>query len=299
MNTTILNKVVDDIQPIFESFLECLVNVKKYQFKICTLQMLTKSVKLFHGKLQSASKEGLTVLKDQYYHDLLRVKFFLKSSNESTLISFHDKIFKNILVIDKHFPRGITLLFEEIIKGITYFSYQVDLSNPMPIYHRIYACGVGDDGHRKTHHICNKELPREERKRRKDIIERCYIERKIYDCLYKNEQVHLPETWNAEIEQDNGHKHRLELTKKDFQTCFKDQEIEVAIEYEGNMPYQIRLLRTANERPMYEEVFTKQIDIDSYGRKHYSEVVECTRISGDLTYKKVQTFKSKTTYKRA
>jgi len=299
MNTTISNTTSDKFKPLLDSFLEALLEAKKLELGIGNKQTALKTLKEFHKILVNDTQDGVCILKDMYYTDLVRLEFIVKSLNDPQFISFHDKIFKSVLDIDKRFPRGVTKLFEELIKGITYFSYQIDPSKPMPIYHRIYACGVGDDFHRQSHHICSKELPREEKKRRKDIIERCYIERLIYDALYKREEVHIPQTWNAETAQDDGHRHRLALTREDFQSCFQDHEINIELGYDGSIPCEVRIQRSVKGRLLYEETYTKFIEITSFGTKQYSEMVECTKHMDGKVYKKVQSFKTKSTYKAA
>lgn len=121
--------------------------------------------------------------------------------------------------------------------------------------------------------------------------------KEIYDELFKHEIVHYPETWNAEIGQDQGHQHRLKLTRDDFQTCFKNQEIDVELIYEETMPIKVRLIRKAKDKVLYEELYEKTIDIDSYGIKRYGEMVECTKRVGNKVYKKVQTFHHQTSYR--
>ena len=38
-------------------------------------------------------------------------------------------------------PLGITITFENYIKGITYFSDEKENKNQIPIYHRAASCG--------------------------------------------------------------------------------------------------------------------------------------------------------------
>jgi hypothetical protein len=284
MNTTILNTTSNEFKPLLDNFVDALLECKKMELGIGTIKAALKTLNMFHKELTKSSEEGRSILKDLYYNDLLRLKLLLK---DPQLASFHDEIFINIIEIQKEFPRGLLVLFENLIKGITYFSYHVDISKFMPTYQKIYGCGVGDDPNCRSGHICSKDLPREEVIRRKDIIERCYIERKIYDELYKK----------AEDGQNSGHRHRLGLTREDFQSCFKDHDISVELKYEGSHPYEVKIKRTIKGKLLYEEVYTKAFEITSFGAKQYSEIVECTKYMRGKVFRKLQNFKTKGAFK--
>ena len=57
---------------------------------------------------------------DKNYCEIKQVKFFLVDIKTPKSRSIHDKIFINIFKMNSsHVPLGITLVFEEFIKGIT------------------------------------------------------------------------------------------------------------------------------------------------------------------------------------
>lgn len=92
------------------------------------------------------------------------------------------------------------------------------------------------------------------------MIERCYVERLIYDKLWTKEAFFFPAVGTQETSQDTGHMFRLDLTKKDFETCFPNTELSVEIQYDDNMPTDIR--------------YKKNINITGYGHRVYEDLVE-------------------------
>ena len=65
-------------------------------------------------------------IRDKHYDVLKYIKYFLIKLSTKNSRSYHDKIFINILKTDKHMPLGITIVFEDFIKGITYFEDEME-----------------------------------------------------------------------------------------------------------------------------------------------------------------------------
>lgn len=225
---------------------------------------ITKSSNKFFEELKRASPIEIEAFKNQHYSTLLKLKHLLLSCKER---SIHDKIF-NILMMPKNSPQQITLVFEQFIKGITYFKKE---SAQHPIYHRLASCGDGSKTFRESYNICTNKTIKEKRK----IIERCYTERLIYNELY------IQQTIN-----DDRHKNWLEQTKLDFQTCFPRIDIKVNIEeYDGIFPIKVRVEKYRDDKLVYSEVFQKELIHGVIPR--YEEIVVVTR---NDAYHRIQRF---------
>lgn len=203
------------------------------------------------------------------------------------LRSLHDKVFIKHLGMNKPAPLHVTKLFTSFIKGITYFKNEESDANP--IYHRLYSCGPYANTYRQGNLVCVEGLSKKELMRRRSLIERCYIERLIYNELWKHETLFFPETGVQDPEQDPGHMFRLKLTKKDFETCFPNIKIDVSIQYENNFPFKLVIVRKQNENVVV-LTFTKSMSITSYGNKEYDEIVECKKEENGKTHLKLSTF---------
>jgi hypothetical protein len=137
-------------------------------------------------QLQKISPIEVHNFKVTYYEQIVKIKYGLKSlSSLSEIQSLHDKIFK-ILNINKYTPLNITRHLGEFIKGITYFSYQQPIDDA-PIYHRLSSCGNGSIAFREKYNQCTAALTFKEKRNIKKQIETCYIERLIYNELYKDQ----------------------------------------------------------------------------------------------------------------
>jgi len=270
-----------------------LTEARKLERNIGSIDKLVTTLKQFEKSLATISPEQKVYLADVMYDDLVRLKFQLKSiKGNGQVTSLHDKIFKNLLGWDsRKTPHGITLLFEEFIKGITYFRKQVDPSNPVPIYHRFMACGNGSEEFRNNNNICLQGMSRAERKERKALIKRCYIERLVYNEMYKHESLHFPLVGTNAFSQDEGHVFRIGMTLTDFQTCFKDQDFKVSLEWDSMYPVKLTIDQLIKNKLVSSEVYYKELaNLDSRF-KVYRTTVDCkkTNEQGGI-YEKVQTF---------
>lgn len=231
---------------------------------------IEQPLKRFHSLLQKATQPELSNLKITYNSELFYIKYHI-----ATLFrSWHDNIFINILDIKK-MPQNATHIFEEFIKGITYFSDEIDQAHP--IYHRLYSCGPYQDTHRQGNLICFDTLTDEEIKRRKPLIERCYIERLIYNEIYNLESLHFPKG-NEEPTQDDGHLFRLDLTRQDYETCFPGCNIEVKVSYMNEkFPLMLTITKTHKNSKQTTHTWKKSLkDTSIVGGPHYENFVEYT-----------------------
>jgi hypothetical protein len=109
----------------------------------------------------------------------------LNQSEQSQFRSYYDRIFKNKLKFSNFIYKTmnkVTEIFTEFTKGITYFADEVVLERPS--YHRNASCGTKSVS---TNIKFKKNSSNTENtvNRKKSIIRRCYLERLIYDNIYK------------------------------------------------------------------------------------------------------------------
>jgi len=188
-------------------------------------------------------------------------------------------------------------LFEEFIKGISYFSSEFDPTNPTPMYHRLFSCGPGDDAFWRMYQQCatggeSAEALSEAARR----IQTCYTERLIYDALLRHTQVRSatdpdPKGSHEPLpSQDTGHMFRLALTRSDFQTCFPRTDISVRLTMtpEG-FPISVSIARTTRGRLVSVESYTKRLALP-LDPTSYEPIVVAQRKTTRGEYVAVQTF---------
>jgi len=277
------------------AFLEFYSQIALVQNNGGNIKHVIKKGKAFETILQITDQVDIFSLVDIYHTELTRVKFFLKECKDPQCRSLYDKIFTKTLNFDnKHVPKHITLLFESFIKGITYFRNQMPQNKAIPIYHRLFSCGDGTVVYRNDNIICLEGISGEEKERRKELAKRCYIERLIYDDLYKKETLHFPSRGDENSRQDDGHLFRIDITKKDFESCFPKNKIHVEVEYTDNFPCKL-IIHHDTKNKIIKEIYTKTFSFNHNQVKIYDESVDCKK---EIHYKqshKIETF-SKTQF---
>jgi hypothetical protein len=217
-----------------------------------------------------------------------RVAFSLQNVKIPEVTSYYDRIFRKIFHIGKRVPTYISRRFEEFVKGVTYLKFQTTIE--VPVYHRLHSCGPGTDAFRKEYQQCTPEMQRMQRDEIKRRIETCYVERLIYNELYKYYTLHFPLSGTEQLEQDEGHVHRLEVTKEDFRSCFPNIEVKVDIEYDMDWPVSLRIVRLLHGDIVSIEVYMKSIVLNGTHGKFYNPVVDAHRITKQNTYVRTQSF---------
>jgi len=260
--------------------------------------------------LRTADRVAIADIKDTHYALLLRTNMQLRglAAQDPDIRGYLDRIYNNLLRWDPRAPRGITRLFTEFIKGITYFADQ-ETSAETPVYHRLFSCGPkGDPAYRENHLVCLEGLTARQRMARRPLIERCYIERLIYDALFQHENVGTPVSRsdvsrttvphhdrNSDVEyasQDEGHLFRLDLTRRDFETCFPEIKIDLEVQYNDGFPTGVTIVRMFKDRgALTIERYDKPYAFSAAGVKVYEGFVACTReLSDGRSFFKVQHF---------
>jgi hypothetical protein len=163
----------------------------------------------------------------------------------SKLIRLRDKIFgsllRNVQIINE--KKRVTGLFNNFIKGITFFSNEIPYDTNQPAYHRKESCTKR--GSKNTECLQSNSLSVRQQKKRE--IRNCYIERLIYDDIW---------TTIIHSSQDINHISWLEETKKAYEKCFPGNELFCKVEYtDNNIPYRLSIFDGENE-----EIYEKRYD---------------------------------------
>lgn len=275
---------------IFDAFLETVKECKRLELGIVDSRDISgfeTSLTIFNKVLKNASANQKEWLKDMYISSLNEIR--AKTLEYNGLRSLHDKIFVKALECDKAMRLSVTTLFENFIKGLTYFAKEQ--SKTTPIYHRLYSCGPHSETHRLGNLVCSTSLTEMEIGRRRILIERCYIERLIYDQLYIHETLHFPTSGNSIHQQNAGHLYRLDLTRKDFESCFPDVKITVEIEYQDGFPYSLIVQRKDQAKKVDTYLkYYKTVRLNNRGVREYEDIVTVVKIENGKTFTKTNTF---------
>ena len=208
---------------------------------------------------------------DKYIDELRQIKHFLLERKDIKSRTIHDKIFISILKMNKYIPLGITQVFEDFIKGITYFSDELESKKKIPIYHRAASCGNSSEDFKRKYLKCYKDNNELTLKIKREHIYKCYLERLIYDKIYLNSILHFPSGLNNELKQNNGHIFQLKERAKDFNECFLGLNIEIEIFYELGLPSCLIIKYIKNGTIEKIEEYYKIVYIDTFGVKRYAE----------------------------
>lgn len=191
--------------------------------------------------------------------------------------------------IDK--SSNITKIFNETIRGITYFQDEINFlitNKPVPLYHRTTCCGPRDGP------ILN--------------VERCYIERKIYDEIHKMFTVHFPKAFDDtdyfEPLQNRCHIDFLTVMTHLYKTTFPDMDdihIKVNKDVDFHIPLTVTIKRQYKNGQMTEDTYTKTYKVNRLNNQLYEDEVRCTRkdSSGGSVkiYEKSQSFEHETAWR--
>jgi len=262
------------------------------------------------AELESKLRELLRLLKEDFkdhpellpffiddnISNLQEYKEILSKSNNVAIKRLHDKIFYSVLDWKRNGRRGakITRIFENFIKGITYFENEKEDVDQVPIYHRLFSCGPRDIGQLR----CNQGLTRKERALVKKKVEKCFIERLIYDNIYKSQSLHFPSSvFYKEPSQNDGHIYRLSRVKDDFTTCFPQVKIQIHMEYDQMYPIKLTILREQRGHVIKEEYMRTLNKMDVCTM--YTETdIQCTKIVKNQRFFKFQSFKGQVKWLR-
>lgn len=220
--------------------------------------------------------------------DILRIIKFLmdylikeQNNNEykNKLIKHRDQLFgryfKNVFVSNE--KRRVTNIFNEFIKGITFFAGESSFEKGQPIYHRKQSCTPRG----QKNIICNSSNSNKISDEKKNRIRNCYIERLIYDKVW---------TSIVKASQDIQHVIWLAETKKAYNTCFPHVQIFVDVQFtENNIPF--KLIITEEKEDDYNEESTEIYEkVYDYSSQEYIYPVYCLCIKKNKKFRKDTTF---------
>jgi hypothetical protein len=249
---------------------------------------IIKETKQLLKELKKVENEKILLqgLIDRNYTDLKKLRDILLGIKINEGRSISDKIFTKILKFESHMPLGITIVFENYIKGITYFSNEKENKDQIPIYHRASSCGNKKKNFRNLlkNTLINEEI-------KKNHIKKCYLERLIYDDMYREMSLHFPtELKNQELKQNKGHEHQLTERAKNYYNYYLEEEINIEILYENNFPILLTINYIKNGKIIKIERYLKTTYIDDYGNTQYSENVYYTEIKNGKEKNIIQKF---------
>lgn len=152
----------------------------------------------------------------------------------------------------------VTKRFTEFSKGITYFANEVQESS-YPIYHRDISCGSSQQTseHRFKQTKYGPMLHNQ--------IQRCLIERLLYDDIYQK-------TIGF---QDLGHSYELETVKRIYDKYFPKNSIKVSVNYLQDIPYMITIKYNVSHKERYiktlnDSGYDMQIDCKQWKDGNYN-----------------------------
>jgi hypothetical protein len=176
----------------------------------------------------------------------------IPNNHKQDLILLRDRLFIPRYRQEIIEPSKVTKLFNDFIKGITVFS-----SLSQPIYHRRRSCSSRGSPSNRT---------------KEKEIERCYIERLIYDELWEK---------YTQSFQDQNHLNWLEDTTNAYQTCYPNTVIKIRINYKFEnlntvdsfeMPYKLEIQWLENNNSKKYESYVKE-----------NGIIECSKFDENQT----------------
>jgi hypothetical protein len=281
-------------------FYNVVSETRRYEILPTNLDALKNGLRRWESILKKIHVEIRDEFKNLYWSELSRIVFTLRDIKDPTIRGSHDRIFKNLLGMEKRIPSALTIIFGNFIKGITYFQNQNASGVEIPIYHRLYSCGTGDEAFRNTYQKCIPDMDKQDRIDVRTRIETCYIERLIYDDMYRHLVLFFPNIGTEEQSQDRAHLDRLALTKEDFETCFPNLRITIQIEYDStHWPIELKIQRYIRDKLVSTEQYNRTILFsDIFSDKMYEEAVEATKTTSEYTYFRIQRFAYRPSWKR-
>jgi hypothetical protein len=271
--------------------------IRKNKFHTSDENDVIEAAKELSTKLDKERNDDLIRnMKTHYFDQIAKIKHFMSNAGKENPVikSLHDKIFQ------KHFnlsqiPQNVTRIFEVFIKGITYFhSEDKKTKKPSPIYHRISSCGNSrDNTFRGAFLQCSSDKSLNQINEIKKRIQKCYLERLIYNEIYLHESVFIPGEFDDTHSQDKGHVNWMNETKRDFHSCFPTEEITVTVDmYDGFLPRRLVIKRYHADVLLCVETYIKEI---GGVVKQYLESVECYQKDAlGMVKAKIQTFQNET-----
>lgn len=224
---------------------------------------LKKSAMSFANACKKLDKADVTMLLDSNMGQIYRIHETLVGVYGRTYIpakfldkfrTSHDTVLQGVFKISRptrRFQHMPTKLFNRFVRGITYFHDQPVISEP--VYHRNDSCGAA------TLNYVTKFVTRGAHQLSDDSLERCYIERLVYDAIYTT----------IFYKQDLGHLRELRNIERLYQQKNSGQTIKVDIRFDNLIfPASLEITWKISLGVSITETYIKEAN----------EQVRCTRI---------------------
>lgn len=261
-------------------------------FPTVTYDDIINLFETFLNRLKKLKPIEIKEFLNEYTVIIIAIKFEMQrfidscsNENKKFVIRLRDQIFgsklKDITYEDPR--RKVTLIVNEFLKGITWFQNEVIYNDYDPVYHRTGSCSRKGEGN----HNCVGVTDRTTRKSNKRSIEKCYIERLIYDNIWQRIN---------QNQQDEAHLKWLLDTKKAYMTCYPNNSIEIIVNYNDdkfvnqlinkynidiNIPISITIKKFKDQN---------QIDEESYYKSYNNNVKEYLTSVVAIRYKDGKTY---------
>ena len=259
---------------------ELYINMRFAELNIkFTLQDIEKQLLDFYNRyLKNLKGKSLETFENDAFNTLCKLKsevdYFISIQPKNLrkqMIHARDLIFLSKLknISNNDFRRTITKTFNSFVQGITYFQNQHVYNMNDPIYHRDGSCSP-----KNTSNVnCQIDTKLKNNKNTR-LIETCYIERLIYDCLW---------TDLTQTQQDMGHIDWLTNTRNAYHTCLPAHEIQIKIHYKSSQPIQLEITK-------YNQGKIKTFQ--TYRKSLFDDSVACKMETKGKVYAKVTSFLS-------
>ena len=270
---------------LLDAFGDLSTTTRALEYKISSVDTVYNALRTFHNVLAKSTQVYKDSLWTIHQSELERIRVIIKNYivNNKNLNSIYDKVFINILSSRQS---QTTIIFTKFIKGITYFKDELYTADT--VYHRPQSCGAY-----KSIRGCNAlHASNKLNKKQRERSYLCYLERLIWDAIYKFNTPHIPGTFDEEITQDNAHEDRIITTKKEFQSCYRDCDLLVTVEC-NPQPFKLTIQHTHKGKVKLTETYNRDVLHDRFGSWEYDIVVICKRNSLQRDYTKFQTFYKK------
>jgi hypothetical protein len=205
-------------------------------------------------------------------------KEFYDNSLNITLKNNFRTLYNRIIIPMKYNEitdfRIVTKVFTNFVKGITYFQIE-EQTYRWPIYHRNVSCGTNA---LTTEYKFKKTMfgPKKDK-----LVERCFIERTIYNILYKK----ILDSQNL------GHLVEYSNITRIYQNYFPNVYIQIEIQYLTNTYYPIRIiinkLDVISTVIIETQIYTKTCNPITFV---YDDIIRYEKEDINHNYAKTQTF---------
>lgn len=275
---------------VLRAFLGTRQGVVDVGIHVKTFQQLALKWKRIAGKMDIKSRKQFFDTNMAWFYDIhtVLVGYYISDGHKEFVQLFrssHDRIFgsMDIKLPGVKFNKLPTMVFNEFVKGLTYFASEPVMESP--VYHRSPSCGSStldiNDKFKRIHGYSENAAVAN-----REHVKRCYIERIIYDCIFR-ELLHR---------QDLAHLQELQRMTRLYQDMYRDSnllQLQVSVSnYVGNPPiYPTQLKLSSGE---FDPMNAAEYYCETYLKEDNGNTVRCGKYENTELYHKFQTFAKET-----